>query len=75
MKNRTLILTILILLTGIELYACSCPKFKNLEIFQFSEFEQAECIFIGEVLEINPDKNTYRIKVLDSLKGTEDGII
>jgi len=75
MKKRTYTLTILTFLVGFGLFACSCPVYKNLEIFQFAEFEQSECIFIGEVLEFNPDEKSFRIKVVDSLKGTENGLI
>jgi hypothetical protein len=75
MKTRTYILTGLMLFIGFGLFACSCPVYKNLEIFQFAEFEQSECVFIGEVLEFNPDEKSYRIKVVDSFKGTENGLI
>ena len=68
-------MTILTFLMGFGLFACSCPVYKNLEIFQFGEFEQSECVFIGEVLEFNPEKMSFRIKVIDSFKGTENGLI
>jgi len=73
MKNQQIIITCLFILIGFKSFACSCPVFKNLERLQLSEFERSECIFIGEVLEINAENNTYKIKVLDSLKGTENG--
>ena len=75
MKTRTYILTGLAFLIGFELFACTCPVYKNLEIFQFGEFEQSECVFIGEVLEFNPLEKSYRIKVVDSFKGTDNGLI
>ena len=75
MKIRTYILTGLAFLIGFGVFACSCPVYKNLEIFQFGEFEQSECVFIGEVLEFNPEEKSYRIKVVDSFKGTENGLI
>lgn len=62
-------------LFGFGLFACSCPVYKNLSTFQYAEFEQSECVFIGEVLEFNPEKKSCRIKVIESFKGTENGLI
>ena len=75
MKKKTYILTFLAFLAWLGLFACSCPVYKNLEIFQLGEFEQSECIFVGEVLEFNPEKKSYRIKVMESFKGTENELI
>ena len=75
MKKKTYILTFLAFLVCFGLFACSCPVYKNLQIFQFAEFDQSECVFIGEVLEFNLEEKSYRIKVLDSFKGTENGLI
>ena len=75
MKQQTVLISLLFFLIGFWSIACSCPVFKNLERFQLSEFERSECVFIGEVLEINLENNSYRIIVLDTLKGTENGLI
>ena len=48
-------------------FACDCP-FKSLEELQKREMENSECIFIGEIIELNNDL-TYKIKVIESLDG------
>ncbi|WP_411031826.1 hypothetical protein [Spongiimicrobium sp. 3-5] len=47
--------------------ACDCG-FKSLEELQNREMENSECIFIGEIIEVNNDL-TYKIKVIESLDG------
>ncbi|TXN37677.1 hypothetical protein FVB32_05155 [Flagellimonas hymeniacidonis] len=66
MKNLiwTFILSFFFVQIGI---ACDCG-FKNLEDLQKQEIENSECIFIGEIIEVNNDL-TYKIKVVESLDG------
>lgn len=68
-------LTFLLFILSYSIYACNCPVYKNLSTFQHAEFEQSECIFVGEVLEFKLEEKSYRIKVLNSFKGTENGLI
>ena len=49
-------------------FACICVP-KRLSDLQQSEIKNSECIFIGEVTEINNSNNTFKIKVIESLDG------
>ncbi|MGY5851389.1 hypothetical protein [Salegentibacter sp. F14] len=56
-------------------FACTCPP-GRLSDLQKEEIQNSDFIFIGEVLEINFPRNTYKIKVLESLNHRENkGII
>jgi len=49
-------------------FACTCA-IKRLSDLQKSELENSECIFIGEVIEVNNSDLTFKIKVTESLDG------
>jgi hypothetical protein len=66
MKKNAIILLLLISSYG---FACTCPPIVRLSEIQKSEMENSECIFIGEVFEINNKDLTYKIKVIESLDG------
>ncbi len=48
--------------------ACTC-KTKTLSEWQKWEIENSECIFIGEVINVNQTDFTFNIKVTESLDG------
>ena len=75
MKNKTLILIILTVSIGIESIACNCGIPKSLELVQDYVFENSECVFVGEVLEVNKAENTFIIKVIESFKGNDNETI
>jgi hypothetical protein len=64
-------LTILILFISIKTFACTCAP-KKLSEWQKSEIENSECIFIGEVIEVNKTDLTFKIKVIESLDGGDE---
>ncbi len=68
MKPSITSLLILGFLLASKTFACSC-KTKSLAERQKWETENSECIFIGEVLEINESDWTFKIKVIESLDG------
>ena len=59
---------IILLLISFKSFACTCV-IKKLSDWQKSELENSECIFIGEVIEINDSDLTFKIKVTESLDG------
>lgn len=66
MKKSIWTFTLLSILTQ-NIFACDCG-FKSLAELQTKEIEISECIFIGEIIEINSDL-TYKIRVIESLDG------
>lgn len=50
-----------------NIFACDCVP-KSLVELQNSEMENSECMFVGEIFEINNDL-TYKIRVVESLDG------
>ena len=59
-------LKILLFIFTTSLYIlCTCPPYR-LSDHQKEEIENSEYIFIGEVININNSKHTYKIKVLES---------
>ncbi len=46
-----------------------------MELVQDYNFENSECVFVGEVLEVNKTENTFLIKVMESFKGKDNGTI
>lgn len=68
MKNIILILTLLVFYKG---FACTC-KSKTFTEWQKFERENAELIFVGEVVHIHKSYNTFKIKVIEPLKGNID---
>lgn len=65
MKKYIALILLLISFKGI---ACTC-KIKKLSEWQKLEIENSECIFIGEVIEVNESDLTYKVKVTESLDG------
>ena len=65
MKKHIAIVLLLISFKGI---ACTCA-IKKLSEWQKWEIENSECIFIGEVIEVNESDLTYKVKVTESLDG------
>ncbi|PHQ28867.1 hypothetical protein [Leeuwenhoekiella nanhaiensis] len=61
-------IAIILLLTSFKGIACTCA-IKKLSELQKSEIENSECIFIGEVIEVNESDLTYKVKVTESLDG------
>ena len=61
-------LVIIIFLISIKSFACECA-IKKLSEWQESELANSECIFIGEVIEVNDTDLTFKIKVTESLDG------
>lgn len=69
MKKNISILIVLI--TGYG-FACMCPPILRLAEKQKYEIEHSECILIGEVIEVNNEDYTYKIKVVESLDGGDE---
>ena len=63
------------ILTSSKAIACTCSVPKSLKAIQDYEYEISECIFIGEVLEIDSILSRFTFKVLESFKGLESGTI
>ena len=61
-------LVIIIILISFKSFACDCV-IKRLSDWQKSELENSECIFIGEVIEVNEADLTFKIKLTESLDG------
>jgi hypothetical protein len=75
MKIRILFTTFFLLLFSIKTFACNCPKVEELKDKQISEYENSECIFIGEIFEIDYENQIFKIKVTESFKGSKIGEI
>ncbi len=65
MKHSFYTLVILLFFTH-SIHACSCAPFKLAE--QQQREMQSECIFVGQVVEVNEDL-TFEISVVESLDG------
>ena len=74
MRKHIFILSILSFLISIKSFACDCKE-KSLKELQDIEFENSECIFIGEVLTFDLENNTFEIKVTESFNGDKVGKI
>ena len=59
----------------IKAHSCNCPKVEELKDKQISEYENSECVFVGEIFEIDLKNHTFEIKVTESFKGSEIGEI
>ncbi len=75
MKIGLKILVWTLMLVSIRGVACTCSVPKSLKAIQDFEFENSECIFIGEVLELDPDSSIFKFKVVESFKGEEIGTV
>ncbi|EDP95317.1 hypothetical protein U8527_15965 [Kordia algicida OT-1] len=71
MKYKLNILLLIITLFSLKAVACNCSIPKSLKAVQDYEFENSECIFIGEVLKIDSEKNTFEVRVVESFNGDE----
>ncbi|WP_438423875.1 hypothetical protein [Aquimarina macrocephali] len=69
LNNLILILT----LVSTKAIACNCAIPKSLKAIQDHEFENSECIFIGEIIKIDSENNSFEIKVIESFNGDEIG--
>jgi len=75
MRFPFIILIWILILTSSEAIACTCSVPKSLKAIQDYEYEISECIFIGEVLEIDSIPSRFTFKILESFKGVENGTI
>ena len=75
MRKQILTLLFLTFLVTSKAFACDCKVPKSLKAVQDREFENSECIFIGEVIKIDTEKNSFEIKVIESFSGDEIGKI
>jgi len=75
MKHTLNILLLILTLISANGIACTCSIPKSLKAIQDYEFENSECIFIGEILKIDTENNTFEIKVIESFNGDENGKI
>ena len=75
MKRTILSILFLVFLTPCISNACECKIQKRLESLQNLEFENSECILIGEVLEIDSENDTFKVKVVESFNGDKTGKI
>ena len=48
---------------------CTCATPKSLEAQQEHNFSISDVVFIGEVIKINQEKNTFKVEVIESFKG------
>ena len=56
----------------LEVHACNCPIVKDLEKIQQYELKNSECIFIGEVINVDSENELFEVRVFESFNG--DGI-
>jgi hypothetical protein len=75
MKFTIKILVGVLMLASTNIIACTCSIPKSLKAIQDYEFENSECIFIGEVIEIDPINSLFQFKVVESFKGEENGTV
>jgi len=66
MKTKIITFIILSFSSSFNLFACDCKHQGNLKVLQKIEFDNSECIFIAEVLKIDPETNTFIFKVMES---------
>lgn len=74
-KMKLQILFLLLTLSSIGANACSCAIPKSLNAIQDYEFENSECIFIGEVIEIDASHENFKTKVVESFSGDKIGTV
>ena len=68
MINLFLKLTLIINILE-NLIFCTCATPKSLEAQQEYNFSISDVVFIGEVIKINQEKNTFKIETLENFKG------
>tara|TARA_R100001369_G_scaffold85764_2_gene119696 strand:- start:805 stop:1080 length:276 start_codon:yes stop_codon:yes gene_type:complete len=73
---KNIVLSLSFFLLGFAIvYSCNCPIVKDLNKIQEYEYENSECIFVGEVLSVNLDNHTFEIEVIESFDETNSGTI
>jgi hypothetical protein len=75
MKTYTTIILLLTFLISSKLTACECTIPKDLTSVQTNEFENSDCIFVGEVIVLDSEKGTFKVKVAESFNGDKKGEI
>jgi len=73
MKHTLNILLLILTLISSKAIACNCTIPKSLKAIQDYEFENSECIFIGEIIKIDSENNSFEIKIVESFNGDEIG--
>lgn len=68
-ESNYIILAIWLTSIGIG-YACNCPIVKELAKIQNYEIENSECIFVGDVFEVDKVNKTFKVKVIESFDET-----
>ncbi|AOW19472.1 hypothetical protein [Urechidicola croceus] len=68
---KKLLLFTFLLISQIQIFACSCAP-TIISTAQKEELENSECIFIGEVVKVSEDRNTFEIRVIESLDGGDE---
>ncbi|WP_034923210.1 hypothetical protein [Gillisia sp. CAL575] len=71
MKRTIFIIAILTISVSTKSFACNCSIPKSLQEIQDYEYEQSDCIFVGEVFDVNSENFSFKIRVIESLKGAE----
>ena len=71
MENRTYIVLICAILFTSYSIGCDCAL-KKLAELQKSSYESSDCIFIGNIIQINNPDNSFEIKVVESLDGGDE---
>ena len=71
MKNRSYIILSCAILFSSYSIACDCAL-KKLAELQKSSYEYSDCIFIGEIIEIDKSNHSFEIKVIESLDGGDE---
>ncbi|TYP72118.1 hypothetical protein [Aquimarina intermedia] len=66
--QKTILIYFLLLWVSKEMIACTCGLSRLSEKQKWA-IENSECIFIGEVFEIDKHNQTYKIRVSESLDG------
>ncbi len=66
--RKIILIPFLLISISTEIIACTCGILRLTDL-QKSEIENSECIFIGEVFEIDKSTQTFKIKVSESLDG------
>lgn len=71
MKNKLLLLLILISSIINQSFACTCVIPTSIDAIQDYEYENSEFVFIGEVFQINVVEKSFKVKIVELFKGRE----
>ncbi|WP_405207178.1 hypothetical protein [Aquimarina sp. LLG6339-5] len=69
--QKTILISFILIFLSVKMFPCTCGL-SRLSDKQKWEMENSECIFIGEVLEIDSANHTYKVKVVESLDGGDE---